>query len=92
MLQIDVAVRKLASHHPSEIMVSELEAMHAGKQWWTALQQIVRGDPKYSERAKIKAGVSGRLATVQQQVECLLDQATDPNILGRVWRGWRAYL
>ena len=26
------------------------------------------------------------------QVRCLLDQATDPNILGRTFHGWKPYL
>jgi len=30
--------------------------------------------------------------SVDEQVDCLIDQATDPNILGRVWIGWKSWL
>ena len=28
---------------------------------------------------------------VAMQVDCLIDQATDPNILGRTWLGWKSW-
>lgn len=30
--------------------------------------------------------------TVEQQVSALIDQVTDPNILGRTWIGWEAWV
>lgn len=30
--------------------------------------------------------------TEETQVKCLIDQATDPNILGRVWAGWESWM
>lgn len=29
---------------------------------------------------------------VDEQVDCLIDQAKDPNILGRTWAGWEPYV
>ena len=42
------------------------------------------GDRKYSRRAEI----GERCSSVEEQVVCLIDHATDPNILGRTWQGW----
>ena len=36
--------------------------------------------------------MSGCKLSVDEQVRCLLDQATDPNILGRSWQGWKPWL
>lgn len=46
------------------------------------------GDKKYNKRAK----VGERCASVEEQVACLIDLATDPNILGRTWGGWEPWV
>ena len=46
------------------------------------------GDRTSSIRARLPA--SG--LTVSQQVDCLLDLATDANILGRSWVGWEPWM
>jgi DNA-dependent protein kinase catalytic subunit len=53
-----------------------------------SLQDIVLGDPKVNIRARVKE----RCSDVKQQVDCLVDQATDPNILGRSWFGWAPWI
>ena len=55
------------------------------------MQAAVRGDVAVNERAKI-GGEPGRALTPEEQVTCLLDQATDPAILGRTWLGWRPFI
>ena len=43
-----------------------------------------------------RGSVRGRLPvsglSVEQQVAALIDQATDPNILGRTWAGWEPWV
>ena len=57
------------------------------------LQVMVRGQPKVSKRAQIAAAQKPETAlTPEEQVDCLLDQATDPGILGRTWAGWRPFV
>lgn len=87
-VQVDNARRKLEGVHPVHVMLSELTAKHAGKPHWQALQAIVKGDPGNNKRATF----SSNHLTVEQQVESLLDQATDPNVLGRTWLGWKPWL
>ena len=100
-LKVELAKARLSGSHPAEVTVAELEAMHSRRSHWKALKTIVEGDPQRDERARIRAGterdgnaadVPGGRLTVEQQVACLLDQATDPNILGRTWEGWKPFV
>lgn len=57
------------------------------------VQAMVRGQPNTSKRAQIGAAQEARAAlTPEEQVDCLLDQATDASILGRTWAGWRPFV
>lgn len=35
---------------------------------------------------------AGATCSVEEQVACLIDQATDENLLGRAWVGWEPFL
>lgn len=88
LLQVDNARRKLAGDHPAQIMLQELTAKHSNTAHWQALQGIVKGDAVHNYRSALFE----KKLTVDEQVRCLLDQATDPNILGRSWQGWKPWL
>lgn len=64
------------------------ESTHGGKDYEAAIQGIIRGDPKTNIRAQIKE----KCSSVKEQVECLIDMATDYNILGRTWGGWAPWI
>lgn len=49
---------------------------------------VARGQESHNIRARHKE----KDLSVEEQVECLIDQATDPNILGRVWVGWEPWI
>lgn len=40
----------------------------------------------------IRAQEPGSGLSEEAQVKCLIDQATDPNILGRTWEGWEPWM
>lgn len=82
---------KLAGRHPADVMVAELSGKHAGQKHWQGLVAVVRGDESHNVRARIPGGDHAVLSP-EQQAECLLDQATDPNVLGRMYFGWRPWL
>jgi DNA-dependent protein kinase catalytic subunit len=71
-------------------MVDELTAKHSSRPHWAGLKAIVRGDAAHNARARYRE--SGDILTPEQQAQCLLDQATDPNILGRTYTGWRPWM
>ena len=62
------------------------------------LQAVAYGDPKYNVRARLlkeaekHGGPAKHSLTPEEQAACLIDQATDPNLLGRSFEGWEPYL
>jgi hypothetical protein len=70
------------------IMLEELERGHSGKSYLKGLQKVVRGE----KETNMRATVGDRCQNTLEQVQCLIDLATDPNILGRTWAGWQSYL
>jgi len=87
--KIEIVKRKLRGDNPAYITVMELkESVHASQIYHKSLQQIVLGEPDFNVRAKVKE----KCTSVKEQVDCLVDQATDPNILGRAYFGWAAWI
>jgi DNA-dependent protein kinase catalytic subunit len=52
------------------------------------ITKVAMGDRTVDIRAKLPE----KGLTVEQQVACLLNQATDANILGRTWVGWAPFM
>ncbi|KND04346.1 uncharacterized protein SPPG_00077 [Spizellomyces punctatus DAOM BR117] len=85
--KLDIARRKLEGDNPCYITTQELEWGHGEKPWFQAVRDVVMGEKGTNRRSD----VGQKCSSVKEQVECLIDQATDPNILGRAWRGWGAW-
>lgn len=66
----------------------ELKLGHEKTQEYPYLERILMGDKQWNKRAQ----VGERCASVEEQVACLIDHATDPNILGRTWVGWEPWV
>ncbi|KAG0303333.1 hypothetical protein BGZ98_006787, partial [Dissophora globulifera] len=79
--KMDIARKKLEGYNPSYLTVEELNMGHATKVFLPAVIKVALGDKQYSERARHGEICAG----VQAQIECLIDMATDPDILGRAW-------
>ena len=66
----------------------ELRLGHGRHRHLKCYEKLLMGDRQSDTRAKLPpSGLS-----VDQQVDCLLDLATDPNILGRVFTGWEPWM
>jgi len=87
-LKVTYAQRKLSLHNPTAVMLAELKARHSGQRHYKGLEQVVMGEPNYNQRAQCSA----TCGSVEQQVDLLLDQATDPNILAKTWQGWSPWI
>ncbi|XP_077348787.1 DNA-dependent protein kinase catalytic subunit isoform X2 [Lithobates pipiens] len=86
--KINCARRKLSGVNPREITCEELRLGHEKSQFYNGFRAVAQGDKEYNIRANKEAeGLSE-----ESQVQCLIDQATDPNILGRTWRGWEPWI
>jgi DNA-dependent protein kinase catalytic subunit len=89
-LKVENAQHKLELWNPAEITIAELwSSVHANKPYTGVLEAIIRGDPQRNARARVPGKVC---RTVQEQVDCLIDQATDPNLLGRIYVGWQPWV
>ncbi|KAF9965129.1 hypothetical protein BGZ70_005357 [Mortierella alpina] len=75
--KIDIARKKLEGYNPSHLTVRELTSGHLNKPYLPALTKITLGDKKHNVRARHGEVCAG----VQAQVECLIDMATDPDLL-----------
>ncbi|KAJ3051099.1 hypothetical protein HK097_007924 [Rhizophlyctis rosea] len=85
--KLAIARRKLEGENPAYITAQELEWGHRDKKWFSNAKTVLMGDARVNRRAQ-----AGRVCKdVKEQVECLIDQATDPSILGRAWRGWSSW-
>ncbi|KAG0005263.1 hypothetical protein BGZ65_011584, partial [Modicella reniformis] len=86
--KIGIAQKKLEGYNPTYLTALELKMGHANKDFLPALTKIVIGDKQYNVRARY-----GKVCpSVQAQIECLLDMATDLDILGRAWVGWMSWV
>ena len=88
--KIAIARRKLLGHNCASIMLSELEEtpIHRDAALFKACKRLIRGlkdCPRSLRKWKV-------CESVTEQVECLLDHATDKNILGRTYHGWSSFL
>jgi len=90
--KIRVAKRKLRGDNPCAIMVAELSATALplrSPRIAAAATKWVMGHPSRHIRAK---NHWHGCVTSAEQVECLVDLATDANILGRTWGGWMPFV
>ncbi|XP_013210333.1 DNA-dependent protein kinase catalytic subunit [Microtus ochrogaster] len=82
------AKRKLAGANPAVITCDELYLGHENSSAFGSYTAVARGNKDHSIRAQEpESGLSE-----ETQVKCLVDQATDPNILGRTWEGWEPWI
>ncbi|XP_075350728.1 DNA-dependent protein kinase catalytic subunit isoform X2 [Mycteria americana] len=80
--------RKLTGANPATITCGELRLGHEKLHCYNDFVAVARGNAHHNIRAKEpEDGLSE-----ETQVRCLIDQATDPNVLGRVWEGWEPWM
>lgn len=86
--KIRYAKRKLAGANPAVITCDELRLGHEDSPVFGSYIAVARGNKDHNIRAQEpESGLSE-----ETQVKCLVDQATDPNILGRTWEGWEPWM
>eukprot|EP00048_Salpingoeca_helianthica_P009248 m.132741 g.132741 ORF g.132741 m.132741 type:complete len:3967 (+) comp14817_c0_seq1:97-11997(+) len=86
--KIRIASRKLSCANPSHLTVEELRLGHAREAWFDTIVRAVLGTDHPTRRGSVGA----QCADVAEQVMCLVDQASDPALLGRAWAGWEPWV
>ena len=89
--RVEGARAKLEGAHPAKLTVKEIgmSVIPKVRECAADIARVVMG-PEGSLRREL-AEQSAPL-TVEQQVDLLVEQATDPNILGRTYIGWAPWL
>ncbi|XP_029675337.1 DNA-dependent protein kinase catalytic subunit-like isoform X2 [Formica exsecta] len=85
---IEIVAKKLDGIHPSLITLEQLREAHNDK-YFTRYHAIVIGN---DEVKQARADIRNDCLTPAKQVDCLLDQAKDFNILGRMYVNWQPWL
>lgn len=84
--KIDQAKRKLNGANSAKILIEDLSSGRS--QYKDAYIKLVKGDVQHNKRTQC----ADENLTVEDQVECLLDHATDYNLLGRMYGGWKSWV
>jgi DNA-dependent protein kinase catalytic subunit len=87
--KIKIAKRKLELANPVNIICEELKNNTSVQQVRKHIERIIVGDVKNGD---FRASVGRVCSSEKQQVDCLIDLATDPNVLGRMWVGWSSWI
>uniref|UniRef100_A0A670Y1A7 DNA-dependent protein kinase catalytic subunit n=1 Tax=Pseudonaja textilis TaxID=8673 RepID=A0A670Y1A7_PSETE len=86
--KVKIARRKLAGANPAVITCDELRLGHEKSEAFREYVSVAQGSKQFNIRARQpQDGLAEEI-----QVKCLIDQATDPNILGRTWEGWEPWM
>ncbi|XP_013928118.1 PREDICTED: DNA-dependent protein kinase catalytic subunit [Thamnophis sirtalis] len=86
--KVNFARRKLAGANPAVITCDELRLGHEKSEAFKEYMSVAQG----SKQSNIRAREPQDGLAEEIQVKCLIDQATDPNILGRTWEGWEPWM
>lgn len=85
--KLSILRQKLRGINPALVLLEELKSTkHSSVPYAKNLEAIVRGDESRIRRKMKQANLP-----IADQVDCLIDMANDPNILGRSWTGWGPY-
>lgn len=83
------AKKKLSGCNPVQITIDELSKRNLEEETFSlALKEIAQGTEQFNIRRRLPS----EGLTVENQVKCLLDQATDYNILGRTYDGYESFI
>ncbi|XP_011882984.1 PREDICTED: DNA-dependent protein kinase catalytic subunit-like isoform X2 [Vollenhovia emeryi] len=85
---IEIVAKKLNGIHPSIITLEQLKEAH-NNEYFARYDAIVAGNDGLKQS---RANVRRDRLTPAEQVDCLLDQAKDYNILGRMYANWKPWL
>jgi hypothetical protein len=89
---------KLNGINPCVITRNDLlQGIHKDSKYLKYILNVVLGQDQNSENKLLRSklltekGEKYKL-TVEEQVKCIIEQATDPNILSRCYTGWQSFI
>ncbi|ESO12539.1 hypothetical protein HELRODRAFT_62290 [Helobdella robusta] len=88
--KIASARRKLNGDNCSYIIKQDFQAGHKNNKNFGEAEKILLGIS--SDLHEVRFTMKESDLTFEEQAECLLNLATDPNVLGRAWVGWEPWM
>ncbi|XP_034941190.1 DNA-dependent protein kinase catalytic subunit-like [Chelonus insularis] len=88
--KFDYVTLKLNGKKPSEAMLKEMKDQHYDTKYFPRYIEIVSGIE--GSTISLRAKKNDDDLSAEEQVSCLLDQATDLNVLGRMYMGWTPWI
>lgn len=85
-IKVEQSKRKLKGANSAAILIEDLVA--GRNPYAAAYIKLVKGDKEIDKRAVFE----NDNLSVENQIECLLDHATDYNLLGRMYGGWKSWV
>ncbi|CAN7939151.1 unnamed protein product [Ixodes hexagonus] len=92
--KVSVVRQKLEGRHPSYIfrqVLDELKLRKMNKPDFASMERVCLGAQGAESRVRRRFAQNDKLSP-RDQVDCLLEQATDPVILGLTYIGWESWL
>jgi hypothetical protein len=85
--KLKVVRDKLMGVNPVTVTLHELSlTRHKGAPYYRQLETTVKGDTH-----RVRSSMGTGILPICEQIDALVDMATDPDILGRSWSGWAPY-
>ena len=76
------ACGKLELANPTAILLQECSAKHKSRPYWNSMRAVLGGSETNDTKCR----------DIEEQVEALLELATNPEVLAVSWSGWRPWL
>ncbi|KAI9359803.1 hypothetical protein BD770DRAFT_319254 [Pilaira anomala] len=86
--KMNIVRRKLEGDNPAFIAATEIENGHSNRSYCKDIVTLAKGDPEHDIRAKM----GDSCKTTNDQVQCLIDLATDKCLLGVMYGGWMSFV
>ncbi|KAI8803070.1 hypothetical protein BJ742DRAFT_830456 [Cladochytrium replicatum] len=102
--KLEIVRRKLDGDNPAYIVSEELRRGHEEKPWCKNMQLVALGTTKQGSTSRsskqqassvattLRGRIGERCETTKEQVNCLVELATDPAVLLRAYLGWGPYI
>jgi len=82
---------KLEGKNPCKVLAKELsESRHANRDYQRQLLKVIKGNETTQRYQSVQN--KREYLTTEEQLDCLIEQARDPNVLGRTWIGWSPHV
>lgn len=88
--RIDIVKQKIDGVNPTNIITEELSFGNLKDPVLKAYKSMINGNEDCI-RQKFKDSPSGEILTVEDQITCLIEMATDKAILATTYLGWDAW-